>query len=121
METRTKLVACEYNELGYCVNAIVVRNLTTTEYNKLVNESNIEKAKAKELQDNILKDLAGLHLAQKNIIFFLAKGVYDNMVDRGLIDEDKEFETKWHEFIINGTPIDKLPLMISTIIERLGA
>jgi len=121
METRTKLVACEYNDNGVCTNVVVVKNLTQTEYKKLVNESNIEKAKEKELEDSILLDIAKLHTQNKNIIFFLAKCIYDSFVDRGFIDDDNDFELKWKNYITSGEQIDEFPKFMSLIIERLGA
>lgn len=121
METRTKLVACEYNDKGICTNVFVVKNLTPTEYKKLVNESNVEKAQNKELQDSILLDIARLHTKNKNLLVFVAKCIYDSFVDRGFIDDDNEFEIRWHNFIVSGEDIGEYPPFLSKIIERLGA
>ena len=119
METRTKLVAVEF--IGNkCSKAFVVKNLTEVEYHKLLNESLEFQAKDNELKDGLIRDIAKLHNRTRNLALFIAVGVYDNLVDRGLIEEDKVFDQKWHDFIINGTPVDEYPPLVLDIAERLG-
>ena len=118
METR-QLVAVEF--IGNkCSKAFVVKNLTDIEYHKLLNESLEFQAKDNELKDGIIGDIAKLHNRTRNIALFIAVGVYDNLVDRGLIEEDKAFESKWKDYILNGTPVDNFPPLVLDIAERLG-
>ena len=121
MESKTKLVACEYNEQGECINATIVKNLTETEYRRLVNESNVAKQVKKDNELKKEKLFKKLDEKTSKAYFILAKLVYDSLVDRGYIDDDNEFEIKWHNYILNGEVIDEFPQTILEIVERLGA
>ena len=45
-----------------------------------------------------LKEIESL----KNRDLFIAKSIYDNYIERGLIDENPEFDQKFYDFIFNG-------------------
>ena len=55
-----------------------------------------------ELYPNIDKELE--HLTTLQCV--LAKSVYDNFVDRGLIENDDKFQQMWYDFYFNNGPIN---------------
>lgn len=77
-------------------------NLSKEEYlAKIKNDiSDLKKADEDTVHD--LKE----HLIEigklKNRDLFIAKSIYDNYIERGLIDENDEFDDKFYNFIFNG-------------------
>jgi hypothetical protein len=101
-DLRTRFVAIELNDNGTCKKVLSCVNLTESEYQKLLNESLASKqhglAKAQKQKkdiENICNDIANEYL-------LLAKSIYDNFVDRGLLEEDEELQKQFYDFIFNG-------------------
>ena len=119
METKTELVAVEYNDSGTCKKVFHIKNLTKTELNKLLNESAVSKQhglKKAQAQEERLLNLEGK--IEKDS-FFIAKSIYDNFVDRGLFEEDYAFQKLWYDFIFRDMLIglDQLPKELKKIYE----
>lgn len=121
METRTKLVAVEYNDNGSCKKALIVKNLTETDYKKLVDESLVSKEHGKQKASEINKRIANCEIKLTKHELCLAKSIYDNFVDRGLIEDDDEFQKSWYDFVFKGTGLTgNLPSEFLQIVEFIA-
>ena len=118
METRTKLVAVEFVG-NKCSKAYIVKNLTETEYKKLVNESNEFKLAKEEERQKHLKEIEIVFgkLAQHD--YLLAKSIYDNFVDRGLIEDNDQFQKEWFDYIFKGEEIKHEPQEFKDILGKV--
>ena len=101
-----KLIAISTNGSN---SIALVKSVNEQEYKKLINEQekNLAKGekKAREHEQqhkNIDKELE--HLTTLQCV--LAKSVYDNFVDRGLIENDDQFQKMWFDFYFNGSELD---------------
>ena len=97
-----KLIAISTNGSN---SIALVKSVNEQEYKKLINEQekNLAKGEKKareheEQHKNIDKELK--HLTTLQCV--LAKSVYDNFVDRGLIENDDQFQKMWYDFYFNG-------------------
>lgn len=118
---KTKLVAIELNENGTCKKALLVKNLTEQEYAKLLNESSASKEHGKKKSEKLQQDLNTLFGKIENLSFFIAKSIYDNLVDRGVIEDDQEFEVLWTNHILNSEPLElsKAPEIFNEIWRKV--
>ena len=87
----------------------LVKSVNEQEYKKLINlqEQNLAKGenKAREHEEQHSKIKEHLeHLSKHDYI--LAKSVYDNFVDRGLIENDDQFQKMWFDFYFNDKELD---------------
>lgn len=119
MRVKDKFVALEMNSDNTCKRVLICKNITDGEYKKLINEQN--KAKQKELDHDhdICFEIAK---AKSDIVgyeIFIAKSVYDNFVDRGLIDDDDDFQKAWFDFIFEKKKISAFPKEFEIILERV--
>lgn len=100
-ELRTKFVAIELNDNGTCKKILSCVNLTQSEYNKLLNESLASRqhglAKAQAQREEI--EHIFTYLGKHDLL--LAKSIFDNFVDRGLIEEDDELQKSFYDYIFN--------------------
>lgn len=103
----------------------VVKSVDENEYKRLLNlqEQELNVEHAKELQTE--KQLA--HHGQSVERLFirdlvLAKSVYDNFVDRGLIENDDAFQKIWFDFYFNGGEIKlkDAPKEYNEILAKVG-
>ena len=97
-----KLIAISTNGSN---SIALVKSVNEQEYKKLINEQekNLAKGenKAREHEEQHSKIKEHLeHLSKHDYI--LAKSVYDNFVDRGLIENDDQFQKMWYDFYFNG-------------------
>lgn len=109
MENDKKLVAISYDNKGECNNVAKVFNVNENEYKKLISQQakyNSEKAQEqKEINDKLIKHENKIDfLMCKNV--FLAKATYDRFVDRGYLNENKEFDKAFYDYIFNGVELD---------------
>ena len=87
----------------------LVKSVNEQEYKKLINEQekNLSKGEKKarehEEQHNTI-DKKLTHYASLQCV--LAKSVYDNFVDRGLIENDNQFQQMWFDFYFNDKELD---------------
>ena len=51
--------------------------------------------------------------------YFLAKSIYDNFVDRGLIEDDDQFQKEWFDYIFNGEEIKHEPQEFKDILGKV--
>lgn len=105
-EIKTKYCAIKYADNGTCEDILECKNLTEKEYAKLKNQGIEHKQEELKKEEIVNKRLANIEtfLSKHNLL--IAKGIYDNFVDRGLIEDDKEFQDKWYDYVIKGQPLD---------------
>lgn len=124
MEEKRKLVAISYDRENKCEKILEVVNMTEKDYKKCLNEQAINENKQIEKELRINKHIQNQnkeieHLANRD--FVLAKSIYDRGVDRGYIDENKEFDKAFYDYIFENKPIDSklLPDEFKKILERV--
>ena len=105
-EIKTKYCAIKYADNGTCETILECKNLTEKEYAKLLNQENehkqLELTKERIIKDRVFKLETKLGLYE----YYLAKSIYDNLVDRGLIDDDKDFQDMWYDYVLLGCEFD---------------
>lgn len=120
-----KLVAVRYNDKKECVDLLDVKTLDAKEYAKYladfhkVEEADIEHNKKHDsLSEDLTKHAELLDLYR----LCLAKSLYDNYVDRGIIDEDNDFQKDFADFLFRGAELrfEETPVDFKKIYERLG-
>ena len=124
MNKDVKHVALAYDKDGKCVLVSLVKLVNEREYNRLLNEQN-EHTSELDRNDKFIKDkiavcendLRKLHSRD----LFVSKATYDKFVDRGYLNEDKEFDKAFFDFVFNGCELDleKAPLDFKTILEKV--
>lgn len=102
----------------------LVKSVNEQEYKKLINEQAKHLAHGEKLAkehteqheriDNTLKELTAKQV-------FLAKSVYDNFVDRGLIENDDDFQKMWYDYYFNDGELnlENAPKYFDDILERI--
>lgn len=116
-----KLVAISTNGNGVAL----VKNISEQEYKKLLNEQEKEKneqeLKFRALSECIDRNSQNIYKL-KNRDILLAKSIYDNFVDMGLIDNDNDFQKMWFDFYFNEfeLDLDKAPFEYKKILEKVG-
>ena len=120
---RDKQVAVVCGENG-CELLAEIKVVTQQESHKLANEYEKNKSnKLKEEQDH--KDRTEKleesvrHLLCRDLL--IAKAQYDKFVDRGLLDENKEFDQKFYDFIFENKPLSpkEYPEDFKKILEKV--
>lgn len=114
-----KLIAVSTNGKSIAI----VKNVSETEYKKLLNEehkynaNNEQIAKEKETK---LYCSANEKANEKN--FILAKCIYDNFVDRGLIEDSDSFQQEWYDYFFNDKELDleHAPEEYKKILDKVG-
>ena len=121
---RDKQVAVVYGEDG-CELLAEIKVVTQLESHKLTNE--YEKNKSKKLKkESELESHLNQHDKELGHLFqhelLLAKALYDKFVDRGLIDENKEFDKKFYDFIFEDKQLSQndYPEDFKKILEKVG-
>lgn len=120
-----KLVSVLLDENGKCVELHDVKTIDSKEYAKYKNEAYQHKEKDIEFKNFVLgiADSCEKHSHKFELHeLCLAKSLFDNYVDRGLIDSDEKFEKDFADFLFNGKDFDLLsaPSEFKKILERLG-
>ena len=115
-----KLVAVSYNEHGKCDEILEVKNLDTFEYKKHLNESREEKKTLELKLVELAKEVSEHEMCFSKNNFLLAKSIYDNFVDRGLIDDDVDFQKAFYDFIFEGKQITNCPKEFHTILMKVS-
>ena len=119
------LVATFYDKENKCQRVAKVKYVEEKEYNRLFNEQeqylNDQDNKEKHLNDycnNATKRLEKLE--SKDLL--LAKSLYDNFVDRGLINDDDKFQKDFYDFIFNSCELDirNTPNDFQIILRKVG-
>lgn len=104
-DLRTRFVAVEYNENGTCKKVLSCVNLTESEYKKLLNESLVSKQHGLARLEKQKQDYELLKKKLEEEQILQAKSIFDNFVDRGLIEDDEELQKDFYDFFFNDTPL----------------
>ena len=128
METKKNFVAISYDKDKKCDLILSVKNITDKEYAKLFNEqekhkglvekeTHDAKVKREQLDELIQKDLK--HLKTHDLL--IAKAIYDNFVDRGLLENDDKFQQDYFDYIFNSCELDVLnaPYDFKVILRKV--
>ena len=120
---KDKQVAVVCGENG-CELLAEIKVVSNQECHKLANEYEKNKAIKQKKENDINNHLAIHdkdieHLYSRD--FVLAKAIYDRGVDRGYIDENKDFDKAYYDFILEGKSIDSkiFPNEFKNILERV--
>ena len=123
--TDKRLVAISYNDKDKCKELLKVCNVSENEYRKLKSEQlKYESEKAIDYRDKT--KLLESHETKINKLegnrLYLAKVIYDRFVDRGYINENKEFDKAFYDFIFNNVPLDldNAPEEFKIICKKVG-
>ena len=116
---KEKLVAIKYDELGKCEQVAIVKNVQDNEYKALKNEENQHKEFELNKEQKLNDRLCVLEKGEHNHTFLIAKNIYDNFVDRGLLEDDQEFQQMFFEHIMLGKELEiqKFPADFSKILD----
>lgn len=116
---KEKLVAIKYDELGKCEQVAIVKNVQDKDYKALKNEENQHKEFELNKEQKLNDRLCVLEKGEHNHTFLIAKNIYDNFVDRGLLEDDQEFQQMFFEHIMLGKELEiqKFPADFSKILD----
>ena len=101
-----------------------VRNVDDKQLEQLKNEElkQIEKEKEDFLHESQFKhELQTEILKLKVRNFHLAKSIYDNFVDRGLCEDNVDFQKAYYDYVFNGKDIklEDTPTDFQTIYRKV--
>lgn len=113
------LVAVAYTLDNSCSEVLLVKNVDKQEFKSLVNEKNINKDKELKLESEKAKKISELQGHCNKHHYLIAKSLYDNFVDRGLIEDSVEFQQMFYEHIFDKKEFDltKCPNEFLTIFD----
>lgn len=122
-------IAVVYDANGKCTHVAQVKLVSKQELNRLENEQNKfdqeQKTNEQKYKNNLDAEIekckARLGWLESRALF-LAKSIYDNFVDRGLIENDDDFQQMWFDFYFNDEDLDleKVPEEYTKILEKVG-
>lgn len=120
-ETKTRFVAVEYNDNGTCKKVLQLVNLTESDYKKLLNQSAESRQHGREKSKSIETKIATNTKRIDIMTFLLAKSIYDNYVDRGVFEEDKDFEQAVYDCLFDDKKIILVgPEPFQKILEKVA-
>ena len=121
-------IAVVYDANGKCTHLAQVKVVSKQEFNRLENEQirfdqeqkTTEQKYKNELNAEIERHKARLGCLESKALF-LAKAIYDNFVDRGLIENDDAFQQAWYDYYFNDKEliIEQYPVEFSKILEKV--
>ena len=125
MEKNDLLVAVHVDEKGDCDGVSKVVTLTQSAFNELKQQaSRYHDIKDKEKQELINRvDKIDKRLSKQEILnLLLAKSIYDNFVDRGLIENNEQFQNDYFNFFMNDVPfsVQNAPNDYVKILAKVG-
>lgn len=110
MEIKRNHVAVAYDDKGKCEFVAKVKVINDRELNRLINEQEQHKSRELEKENELNKKVASheenIGLLEKVLFCVQAKSVYDNFVDRGLLDNDDTFQQMWYDYYFNNGELD---------------
>lgn len=122
---KTILVAVLYDKDNKCERVAKIYNKTEKEYNALVNEQEkhlenerIAREKKLESDKHVNERLAKLEKRD----FMVAKSIYDNFVDRGLINDNEQFQRDFYDYVFNNAQLNvaRTPNDFQVILRKVG-
>lgn len=128
MEIKNKHVAVALDENGKCEFVAKVKVINDKELNRLINEKEQKKSQREqqelELKNKVLDNqekISKLECKVDERDLLLAKSIYDNFVDRGLIENDYAFQQAWYDYFINDIDlvIEQYPADFSKILDKV--
>ena len=128
MDIKNRHVAVALDDSGKCEFLAKVKVINDREYNRLINEKEQKKAqreqKELELKNKVLDNqekINELNSKVKHRDLLLAKSIYDNFVDRGLIENDDAFQQAWYDYFINDNELnfELYPIEFSKILDKV--
>lgn len=102
MNEKKIFVAIELADNGTCKRILDCRNISEEEYQKLHDQESVNKSYEETQKDFASQRFEFLQHNKEKHDFLIAKSIYDNLVDRGEIDDDLAFEHAWYDYIVNG-------------------
>ena len=123
MNEKKIFVAIELADNGTCKRILDCQNISEEEYQRLHDQESINKGQEsteKALLESKIDQM--LHNIEEHN-FLIAKSIYDNLVDRGEIADDLEFEHAWYDYIVNGVSFSidyEYPSEFKKILERVA-
>lgn len=124
MEIKNKHVAVALDDGGKCEFLAKVKVINDREYNRLINEKEQKKAQREqeelELKNQVLCNKENIAKLNRRDLL-LAKSIYDNFVDRGLIENDDAFQQAWYDYFINDAELkfELYPAEFSKILDKV--
>jgi len=124
MEIKNKHIAVAYDNNGKCEFLAKVKVINDREFNRLLNEKEqhiaIQEQKELELKNQMLDNQEKIRKLERRDLL-LAKSIYDNFVDRGLIDNDDPFQQAWYDYFINDIELnfELYPAEFSKILDKV--
>lgn len=123
MDIKNKHVAVAYDNNGNCEFIAKVKVINDREFNRLINEQEQCKAEKRtqelELKKQIVSNQEKIEKLTRRD-FLLAKSIYDNFVDRGLINDSEQFQKDFYDFIFNDKEIKEFPNDFEIILRKVG-
>ncbi len=119
------LVATLYDKNGKCERVAKVKYVEEKEYNRLLNEQELQLNKEKSLQEKneyFVKETCDRLYKLEKRDFLLAKSIYDNFVDRGLLNDNGKFQKDFYDFIFNDCElkVEDTPNDFQMILRKVG-
>ena len=125
MDIKNKHVAVAYDNDGNCEFVAKVKVINDKELNRLLNEQEQRKQhqllKKEELKQKVISNEENIRkLRQRD--FLLAKSIYDNFVDRGLLNDNEKFQQDFYDFIFNDADlvVEDTPNDFQIILRKVG-
>ena len=114
-----KLYACSLSQDNECEQIMPIVKKSDEEYNELKNQEHKFKHEKMLKEKALIKRVTDIEINNARYEFILAKSIYDNFVDRGLIEDSDEFQTMWYEHIFHGVELDLalFPSEFQTILD----
>ena len=121
---KDKQVAVVCGENG-CELFADIKVVSHQESHKLANEYEKNKSKKLKEEQEHKKKTESLEESIRHLLcrdLLIAKAQYDKFVDRGLLDENKEFDQKFYDFIFENKPLlpKEYPEDFKKILEKVG-
>ena len=123
MDIKNKHVAVAYDDNGNCEFVAKVKVINDRELNRLINEQEQCKAEKRtqelELKKQIVSNQEKIEKLTRRD-FLLAKSIYDNFADRGLLNDSEQFQKDFYDFIFNDKEIKEFPNDFEIILRKVG-